>query len=247
MTEVDPPRLGDDAHGGALGAAPAGSLSHALRAARRHTPSPAELRSLAAALPLALPPAAAAPTGVTSALPLKIGAGVAIVAVVVVGAMALLRRAPLAESAPPASSGIVADERLAGSVSAVETVQAEPPPSAPRAADPEASPSASSPATARVLAAPSTPPKAADGPTEAALLLSAKSALAVNPERALALTEEHKRRFPAGKLAQEREVIAIAALQKLGRSGAAKAESDRFKEEHPGSIHQQGSAPSTGH
>lgn len=69
------------------------------------------------------------------------------------------------------------------------------------------------------------------------LLRAARAALERDPARALALTQEHKRRFPAGMLAQEREVIAIEALSRLGRSDDARSRADRFGKEYPDSPH----------
>lgn len=78
----------------------------------------------------------------------------------------------------------------------------------------------------------------ASGLNEAALLDSARSALSTDPQRALALTQEHARRFPHGALSQEREVIAIEALTKLGQTDAAKARGSDFERRYPGSAHQ---------
>lgn len=57
---------------------------------------------------------------------------------------------------------------------------------------------------------------------EAALLERARSALQGAPARALALTEEHQRAFPSGQLADERELVAVDALQRLGRTQEAR-------------------------
>lgn len=58
---------------------------------------------------------------------------------------------------------------------------------------------------------------------EAALLREAQVALGASPERALLLTRQHRGRFPGGKLAAERELIAIDALVRLGRRSEADA------------------------
>ncbi len=75
--------------------------------------------------------------------------------------------------------------------------------------------------------------------SEAALLDAARASLASNPERALRLTEEHARRFPQGDLVQEREVIAISALERLGKSRQAVERGDAFERRYPGSVHQK--------
>jgi hypothetical protein len=74
-------------------------------------------------------------------------------------------------------------------------------------------------------------------PTEADLLGSAQRALATSPGRALSLAGEHARRFPGGLLSQEREVLAIEALSRLGRTAEAKARAQRFLRTFPRSAH----------
>jgi hypothetical protein len=74
--------------------------------------------------------------------------------------------------------------------------------------------------------------------TEAALLHSARALLTTDPERALRLTQEHARRFSHGALAQEREVIAIESLRRLGKLDAAARRGAAFEQQYPGSVHQ---------
>lgn len=81
------------------------------------------------------------------------------------------------------------------------------------------------------------PPRAARHPDELALVSRAQRALAADPARALALAERHRRLYPDGGLAQEREVIAIEALRALGRGAEAKARARRFGRRYPGSAH----------
>jgi hypothetical protein len=81
-------------------------------------------------------------------------------------------------------------------------------------------------------AAPSSPP-----PNEGSLLLRARQALDVDPGATLALTQEHARRFPTGTLAPEREVLAIEALARLGRTSEARARLDSFRSRYPQSPH----------
>jgi hypothetical protein len=76
-------------------------------------------------------------------------------------------------------------------------------------------------------------------PTEASLLESARRSLSDDPKRALALIERHRRLYPSGALVQEREVLAIAALEKLGRQSAAEERANDFKKNFPGSAHQR--------
>ncbi|MET0792442.1 MAG: hypothetical protein ABW061_13055, partial [Polyangiaceae bacterium] len=54
---------------------------------------------------------------------------------------------------------------------------------------------------------------------------------------ALVLAAEHAREFPAGVLTQEREVIAIDALLRLGRRSEAEARAASFHRQFPASAH----------
>jgi hypothetical protein len=77
----------------------------------------------------------------------------------------------------------------------------------------------------------------ADAESEAHLLARAEDALASNPALALTLAEQHAARFARGTLGQEREVVAIQALVRLGRAGEAKARAARFLAANPRSAH----------
>jgi hypothetical protein len=82
------------------------------------------------------------------------------------------------------------------------------------------------------------PPAAAEqAPTEGALLLQARRAMPSDPAKALALTNEHVRRFPSGDLEPEREVLAIEALCALNRRSEARARLDVFRRQFPQSLH----------
>lgn len=74
-------------------------------------------------------------------------------------------------------------------------------------------------------------------PSETAILEAARGALTGSPARALALVEEHQRFYAGGVLAQEREIIAIDALMRLGRSRAAQARGEAFYRAFPRSAH----------
>ncbi|MCA9632173.1 MAG: hypothetical protein KC766_31185 [Myxococcales bacterium] len=74
---------------------------------------------------------------------------------------------------------------------------------------------------------------------ESRLLSAARAALASNPRKALALTERHRTKFPQGTLAQEREVIAIQALGKLGKQKDAEQRANKFGKDYPDSAHQE--------
>jgi hypothetical protein len=76
-------------------------------------------------------------------------------------------------------------------------------------------------------------PPTASPPGETALLRDARLALNGEPARALALTEQHRRDYPSGGFTQEREVIAITALARLGRTSEARSRADRFRSAYP--------------
>ena len=72
---------------------------------------------------------------------------------------------------------------------------------------------------------------------ELGLLGRAQTALETDAGRALALTSDHERKFANGALVQEREVIAIDALLRLGRRTEAQARAERFHRQFPASVH----------
>jgi len=70
---------------------------------------------------------------------------------------------------------------------------------------------------------------------EIALISRAHAALTSgDPSGALALLDEHARRFPAGALGEEREATRVLALCALGRTGDARAAATRFFAAFPG-------------
>jgi hypothetical protein len=72
---------------------------------------------------------------------------------------------------------------------------------------------------------------------ERALIDTARTALARGlPSDALSATELHSTRFPRGRLAEEREAIAVQALVSKGDAIAARARADRFRRTFPDSI-----------
>ena len=92
-----------------------------------------------------------------------------------------------------------------------------------------ASPSASAP---RADVAPTEPLE-----PEVRVLQRAQDALGREPARALALCDELARRGDGALLDQEREVIAIDALKRLGRMSDARSRAKRFRAAHPTSSH----------
>jgi hypothetical protein len=80
--------------------------------------------------------------------------------------------------------------------------------------------------------APANPPAGAKS-TEAELLRDARQVLDRNPLVALSLCDEHQASYPGGGLTQERELIAIAALLRLGRTSSAESRAARFRASYP--------------
>jgi hypothetical protein len=72
---------------------------------------------------------------------------------------------------------------------------------------------------------------------EPQLIERARKALASEPRRALLLTQEHQRRFPAGALSVERDVIALEALAHSGQTAEAQRRALAFQAKYPKSIH----------
>lgn len=80
--------------------------------------------------------------------------------------------------------------------------------------------------------------QASDGlERETQLLEQARSALASSPSDALAITQQHTGRFPAGRLGAERTMIEIEALQRLGRHAEARAKAERLLERSPNGLY----------
>lgn len=90
--------------------------------------------------------------------------------------------------------------------------------------------SSPAPATRQEVAAPS--PKM----SEVAHLAEVRRALASDPNRALALATEGHQQFQSGFLFEEREGLAILALQKTGRSSEAKSRARAYQRRFPKSA-----------
>lgn len=244
---TDPKRLSE------LGSEAPDGLRNLLHVGRDDLPNKAQMDGLelrlasllgpiaaGAPAPVPTPPSAPAPgaAGAGSAAPAAGGAikalAIGAVVVAVAGVAWLSTSGRRAEEAPK-------------SAAPVEAPAAPPPLTSAPANGPETPPA--SPQSARVEAtqAPHAASETAHRPgaakeesvSEAALLAQAQAALGKNPRRALALTREHKRRFPDGALAQEREVIAIEALKRVGDDESAQRRATEFSERYPDSAHRR--------
>src|SRR5687768_8474941 len=158
---------------------------------------------------------------------------VAALAALPVGFLALLTSSgTVLAAAAGMSLGIAAS--IGGPI--VFRTEAPPEASAPSSA-PSASPTARSPARHETNAPPPAAPSAVKPKASASasrsvadslgeeteLLERSRQLIGSNPNGALALVEEHARRFPRGKLAIERQLIEVDALQRAGRRAEARA------------------------
>ena len=116
------------------------------------------------------------------------------------------------------------------------------------APEPSSAPSAAeiAPIARSVVSASGAVPSSAPEPTpedaladEVALLDRARGALSGSPAEALRLTGEHAARYPRGKMSVEREMVAIDALRKLGRTSEARARADALLSRPGGSLYEE--------
>ncbi len=215
-------------------------LRELLGNARADVPSAAELARVEAGLGSLLgPPGAALPTTPPAGLgALKVAATLAVGAGLIAAGVWLSAD----EEAVPSKPQPAAESAGAPVPAPVE--EAEPPSSTASAklgptsveTAPSAEEVAPAPTRAHVPAAKNPTHKK---PSESDLLNRAQAALKADPKRALALTRQHKQLYPDGALAQEREVIAIEALSRLDKKGAAEKRADRFGKQYPESAHQE--------
>jgi len=228
--ETDPPRLSPGS-----GSSLERGLATLVESARADLGTDEQLAKLEVRLlPLIGPPGPPGPGGPSgggsASAAGATGALKAAVTAVVVGAAAAVaifsHRAPaptptVVRAPPTEQEGPVAPVAPAlpsGSTPAEQTIA------------PEAKPTTS-------VDAPLAPKEAPAPPTETDLVGQAQVALLASPARALALCEKHRRLYPHGVLVQEREVLAIEALEHLGRHSEAVQRGDRFLKAFPSSAH----------
>ncbi|HTQ03802.1 MAG TPA: hypothetical protein VMI54_08085 [Polyangiaceae bacterium] len=215
-------------------------LARLFETGAKDLPSEGDLRRLAARLgPVLEPP------GGGSAWPgWPVIGKVAALAVVVAGSAVFfaLNFGPHTPRPPDRPDAPAPTEAFAPSDSALSALNAATASAADAGAVPPAAsgavpPAASAPSDAGSSRSEATAPRAAE--TEAELLERARDALSANPARALALTEQDRTRFPAGVLAQERDVIAIQALARLGRKDEAARRAADFARLYPNSAYRK--------
>lgn len=90
------------------------------------------------------------------------------------------------------------------------------------------------PSAPRPSAAPSVATATKPAATELELVQRAQAAVGSDPARALAAAAEHARVYPSGAFVQEREVIAVEALARLGRTDEAWKRAAALVQRFPG-------------
>jgi hypothetical protein len=232
--EYDPTRLVEDP-----------DISDGLRAALEADvgvgPSPKQVAEMGAALgfivpvpPLAVP---AAPAGLTAAtkIALLFGAGVVGIGAAIGGVLVSREEAPAA----PSPSPMPVIEAHAPPEPATEPAPIEETPAAAETPSRARRPRIAAPA----IAAPEPvepAPEPADDDTlaeEMSLVSRAENLVASNPGAALRLANDHRARFATGLLREEREVVAIHALVRLGQVEQAERRAAAFERIHGRSLH----------
>jgi hypothetical protein len=138
----------------------------------------------------------------------------------------------------------------AGGVQRARSFASDPPAAAPvepTVAVPHAIATAEPPVTAppakptrripQALPAETSMPSHADPALELDLLSRARRVVNSAPQRALELAEQHAHTYPNGLFSQEREVLIIDALHRLGRRAEAVARVQRFRRNYPSSAY----------
>lgn len=175
--------------------------------------------------------------GTTAKLAVSLGLG----AIVAASAGYVAVRSPSETAASSRVATPPAPALVASSASVLDDEPSSPPPlaePAPASTAPPAmsgSPRRAIPVRSISIPPPSLPSEAQE--SEVRILQRAQDALTTEPARALSICDEHARRFPSGLLNEEREVIAIDALTRLGRTDHARARARRFRGAHPSSSH----------
>jgi hypothetical protein len=135
--------------------------------------------------------------------------------------------APVAQALAPATAAVTAAPPTARASASSEPI-AVPVSSLPAMPAPPVAPS--------VSAVPSAAPS--NLAAEQAMIDTARSALSRGRAAdALRAADDHARQFPRGRLAEERETMAIQALLLAGRRGDAEARAQRFHKAYPGSLY----------
>jgi hypothetical protein len=192
-----------------------------LGAGRRSLPLPntVQQRSARRVAALAAVPIGFAALVTSSGTVFAAAAGMSLGIAVAVGGPALLEKAPV-EASPP-----VAAPSIAPRAPVTRTRETAPVPTLPPATKP-------APAA---VGSRSVPDSLAQ---ETELLERSRAMLGSNPSGALALVEQHSKRFPRGKLAIERQLLEVDGLQRSGRAAEARARIAVLQQKLEGTIYE---------
>jgi len=155
-------------------------------------------------------------------------------------------RAAAAEE-PPVAAPSVPEPPASGSPPPSSVVEAAPAPRAPARPKPAqapgievpvAAPNAADARTETVVSKSSLPEELAKSslPEELALLEEARRAIARSPELALAPLETHRARYPYGVLADERELMQLDVLRRVGRMHDARSRAHAWLARDPNGM-----------
>ncbi len=137
----------------------------------------------------------------------------------------------------PSPARVVYVDRAAAPVAPSVPVSSAIPPTSARQAPPDSLPTTSAPS---VVPARPTPVSSSSGHSLAAerlLIDDARTKLAGgDPAAALSRLQEHARRFPHGKLDEEREALAVEALVQSSQYDAARARAELLRARWPESV-----------
>jgi hypothetical protein len=207
-------------------------LSQSVHAARSRLPDPALLEKILTSVEAA----AAAPAAASGAAwKTSLGAKLALVGAGLGAAGAVVWLNFAAPSSPKLASRPVpsAVARTSAPVPSSALVPQSELPSHPPAPVPSVNPLPVKPKPP----APASPSSSASTPSELELIRAARATLGSDPARALALTQQHAQAYPGGALVQEREVLAIEALVRLGQATTARQRAEAFAAAHPESAY----------
>lgn len=133
----------------------------------------------------------------------------------------------------PDDSSVVTSTPIHAMSAPVEIASSFSPPS-PSAIAPETpSPALSATASTKPRRTEGSASASPTGESEVQLIGRAQQLVRSQPQAALALCREHARKFPKGMLVQEREVLIVEALQRMGQEEEARKKSESFLKENP--------------
>jgi hypothetical protein len=179
--------------------------------------------------------AARAKTGVSLVMKGLAAVGVVSMAAILTAKVSGVRRDLPVSPAPPATIAPLAVIAPPGPVAAPPETAIEEPPAP--AARPKPAVARRSVELSIEVPRVEAQPVEAQPDSELQYVERARSRLAQEPAEALRLADRRKEKFPRGTLGPEAEMIAVQALERLGRRDDARARSEAALARYPGSIY----------